>query len=162
MTDAPLHAEGITLLGDLIGGRRVAMLTTRTVDGGLASCPHALPERAFDGSLWFISRADAPQVADIEADPLVNVSLSDGTALSLNGRALISDDPRLKRRAWDDVMAQWFGCGPDDPALVLIIVEVLAAEYWELPGRPPTLIPLVRDVVDVGRPALDGDEELSD
>ena len=97
MTDAPLHAEGITLLGDLIGGRRVAMLTTRTVDGGLASCPHALPERAFDGSLWFISRADAPQVADIEADPLVNVSLSDGTALSLNGRALISDDLQLKR-----------------------------------------------------------------
>ena len=34
---------------------------------------------------------------------------------------------RLKRRAWDDVMAQWFGCGPDDPALVLLIVAVLAA-----------------------------------
>lgn len=91
----------------------------------------------------------------------MNVSLSDGTALSLNGRASISDDPQLKRRAWDDVMAQWFGCGPDGPALVLIIVgarrRVLGA-----PGPPTDADSLVRDVVDMGRPALDGDEELSD
>lgn len=160
MSYSPMHAEGITLLAHLLDGRRTAMLTTHTHDGGLAAGPMAMPHRAFDGALWFVTTADSAQVADIKANPLVNVSLSDGTALSLNGRASVWDDVQLKRASWDRVMDQWFGCGPDDPSVVLIGVEVLAAECWESPGRPPQLIPLVREAVEIGRPTLAGDEEV--
>ena len=147
-----LNAQGIARVAELIGGRRVAMLTTFATDGGLASRPMAMPDRAFDGTLWFLASADTDHVADVTQNPLVNVTFSHGAGLSLNGRAHIADDADLKHQIWDDIMEQWFGCGPDDPRVVLIAVEVLAAEYWVSPGRPSIRIP-VREPARGRRPA---------
>lgn len=160
MTNAPSHDAGIARVAELIAGRRAAMLTTVALDGGLAARPMALPERDFDGTLWFLSPADSTKIAEIAADDRVNVALIDGTYLSLNGRASIVDDPGCKAELWDDIMGQWFGCGPDDPTVIALRVDVLAAEFWESPGRPSVVIPLVRDSVEQGRPQLTGDEDV--
>ncbi len=162
MTEKTLHNDGVARVSELIGGRRAAMLTTLSLDGALAARPMALPERDFDGVLWFLTEASAGKVAEIEANPHVNVAFLDGTSLSLNGLASRVDDPAVRRDLWDDMMEQWFGCGPDDPSVTALRIDVLAAEYWETPGHPSVVIPLVREPVEEGRPRLTGDEDVPD
>lgn len=163
MTADPLpRPDGVALISQLLDGRRVAMLVTRALDGGLAARPMALPEREFDGTLWFLAEAGSEKIAEIAADPHVNVSLLDGTYLSLNGIAEVVDDPACKTELWDEVFEQWFGCAPEEPGVTALRVDVLSAEYWEVPGHPSAVIPLAVGPVSTGRPTLTGREDVPD
>lgn len=156
----PQHTPGVEKLRELLSGRRAAMFTTRTLDGGLASRPMAVQDIEFDGDLWFITHSGSPKLAEIEADPHVNISYADGTYLSVNGRADVVDDLARKAELWNDDAEQWFGCSYDDPSVVLIRVDALAAEYWDLPFGPSTVIALVAAHVEAGRPQVLDDMDL--
>lgn len=160
MTNREPIPEGVARVAELLSGRRVAMLTTRALDGGLAARPMALPEREFDGVVWFLTEAESPKVAEIAADPHVNLAFIDGSYLSLNGIASLVDSEEVERALWDDLNEEWFGPSPDAPGLTALRVDALAAEFWESPGRPSIVIPLVHEAVEEGRPQLVGDEDV--
>ncbi|HEY5613168.1 MAG TPA: pyridoxamine 5'-phosphate oxidase family protein [Lysobacter sp.] len=131
------RSEHIAKLAELIKDVRVAMLTTTRPDGRLVSRPLGTQEVEFDGDLWFATGADSAKVAEIAANPYVNVSYastSDNTFVSVSGRAEVLDDGAKVEQIWSPAMQLFFPGGKDDPGLRLIRVRAETAEYWDGPG----------------------------
>ena len=74
------RAEHIARLAELIREVRIAMLTTTRPDGRLVSRPLGTQDIEFDGDLWFATSADSAKVAEIQANPFVNVSYASPSA----------------------------------------------------------------------------------
>lgn len=144
VTATPDHLsgeEGTRKVADLIKGHRIAMLTSTGADGTLLSRPMALQEVEFDGDLWFFAERDSRKVADVGANPQVNVTVGSATTwVSLTGTAVVVDSPGRKRELWNEAVKAWFPDGPDDDGLVLLKVVADSAEYWDTPGRLATLV----------------------
>lgn len=131
------RAEHIRKLAELIRGVDIAMLTTRKADGNLVSRPLGTQEVEFDGDLWFATGADSEKVAEILADPRVNVAYASkghNTYVSVAGTADIVRDRAKIEELWSPAMKIFFPEGKDDPNLVLIRVRAESAEYWDGPG----------------------------
>lgn len=130
--------ECLRTLREKIKDHRIAMLTTRSLDGRrLLSRPLGTAEVEFDGDLWFASGLDSEKTREVQADPVVNVSFaSEGknSYVSLAGRAEIVTDRAKIRELWSAPMKVYFPEGVDDPNLCLIHVRVETAEYWDSPG----------------------------
>jgi general stress protein 26 len=119
----------------------VCMLTTSSVDDGLRSRPMATQVVEFDGDAWFVAARNSTLVADIAADPHVNVAYAgSGSWLSLSGRAVLVEDETKKGQLWNDRVQSWFPNGPRDPNVVLVKVEAHSAEYWDSPGGKPIVL----------------------
>ncbi len=137
MTHSADHQASIRRLADLIHGVEIAMLTTANADGRLVSRPLGTQEVEFDGDLWFATSKDSPKVAEIRANPRVNVayaSAAKNTYVSVSGRAKISNDRAKIDALWSPAMSVFFPGGKDDPTLCLIHVQAESAEYWDGPG----------------------------
>lgn len=134
MTDRNDH---ISHLASLIKDVEIAMLTTTQADGKLVSRPLGTQQVEFDGDLWFATGADSEKVAEIKADPRVNVayaSASRNTYVSVSGKASIVADKAKIEALWSPAMKIFFPGGKDDPNLRLIRVRAESAEYWDGPG----------------------------
>ena len=151
--------EARSQLWDLIKDIRFAMFTTRHANGHLHSRPMTTQNSKLDEdtSLWFfMSRAGAP-VADLVADPTVNVVYADPGAdsyVSISGTAAIVGDLAKKRQLWSKMSEAWFPLGATDPDLALVQVRIIHANYWDveqskivqlfhlakavITGKPPT------------------------
>ncbi len=131
------RAEHIARLAELIEDVRIAMLTTTRPDGRLVSRPLGTQDVEFDGDLWFATDADSAQVAEIQANPYVNVSYASSSAntfVSVSGRAVVLDDHARVEQIWSPAMQLFFPGGKDNPNLRLIRVSADTAEYWDGPG----------------------------
>ncbi len=127
-------AEGIAKIKELTGDIHIAMLTTVADDGSLHARPMATGQVEFDGTLWFITRIESGMVEEIREDSHVLVSYEqpkDGMYLSLQGRAGIVRDRATIKLHWYKGADGWFKDGSDDPAAVLIKVQVTGGEYWQ-------------------------------
>ncbi|MEO8364993.1 MAG: pyridoxamine 5'-phosphate oxidase family protein [Pseudoxanthomonas sp.] len=131
------HEDNIRHLASLIKDVEIAMLTTTRGDGRLASRPLGTQQVEFDGNLWFATAADSEKVAEIKADPQVNVayaSAGKNTYVSISGKASIVSDREKIEELWSPAMKIFFPEGKDDPNLRLILVRAESAEYWDGPG----------------------------
>ncbi len=144
MSSTPDHLssdEGTRKVAELIKGQRIAMLTSVGADATMLSRPMALQDVEFDGDLWFFAERDSRKVANITANPQVNVTVGSATTwVSLTGTAVVVDNPAKKRELWNEAVKAWFPDGPDDDGLVLLKVVADSAEYWDTPGRLATLV----------------------
>lgn len=134
MTD---RSDNIRHLANLIKDVEIAMLTTTQADGKLVSRPLGTQQVEFDGDLWFATGADSEKVAEIKANPRVNVayaSASQNTYVSVSGKASIVADRAKIEELWSPAMKIFFPEGKDDPNLRLIRVRAESAEYWDGPG----------------------------
>lgn len=148
------RSDHIRKLARLIEGVDIAMLTTATPDGRLVSRPMGTQEVEFDGDLWFITRADSGNVAEIGANPQVSVAYanpSSGTYVSVSGIAAIVDDRAKLEQLWSPTMRAFFPEGEHDPQLRLIHVDARTAEYWEGPGTA------IGRALDIASAAVTGD-----
>ena len=137
MTRSIEHQASIRHLADLIHGVEIAMLTTTNGHGQLVSRPLGTQDVEFDGDLWFATSKNSPKVAEIRANPGVNVayaSTTKNTYVSVSGRARISHDRAKIEALWSPAMSVFFPGGKDDPELCLIHVQAESAEYWDGPG----------------------------
>ena len=137
MSDRPAD-DDVKKLGRLIKDVKVAMLTSVCPDGSLHSRPMVTHESAaFDGALWFFTRADAPKVEEVRQRRQVNVSYASHPHqhyVSVSGTAeLVRDQDKIKE-FWNPLLRAWFPKGLDDPELALLRVEVSKAEYWDAPS----------------------------
>lgn len=137
MDAAPSRTECIAHLRELIDDVDVAMLTTRSAHGHLLSRPLQTQMTEFDGDIWFMTSRRSEKVAEMNANPEVNVaygSRSKNTYVSISGRAVIRRDKARIDRMWSPAYAVFFPKGKDDPDITLVRIEVRSAEYWDGPG----------------------------
>ena len=138
-------------VAQLVSDARICMLTTVEADGTLVSRPMGLQEAEFDGTLWFFASDGSAEVAEIRANPNVNVSFSNMKAaewVSIAGRAETLWDRARAEELWNPMLNAWFTEGLDTDGLTLIKVDVSSAQYWDGPGsRVVRLIGLARAAI---------------
>jgi general stress protein 26 len=135
---------------ELVENIDTAMMTTRRSDGHLRSRAMANQKQADGADLWFVTAAGAAKLADIAQDPHVNLSYykdSNRSWVSVSGLATISTDRQKIRELFAEDWKFWFPDEgdprhgtPDDPRLVLIGVDVHAAEFLEVNKPRPVLL----------------------
>lgn len=116
---------------------KVCMLTTIDEDGTLRSRPMAGWQDAFDGTLWFFTRASSHKVHEIGNHHEVNLAYAEPDRqdyVSVSGRAELVRDPDKARQLWREYLTTWFPKGLDDPDMALLKVTVEKAEYWDAPS----------------------------
>jgi general stress protein 26 len=101
---------------------------------------HARPmETAFvdtDCSVWFFTDRSSPKVDEIQQDRkvLLTFQRDHRQYLALSGTAEIVTDRGLMKEHWKDSFKVWFPGGVEDPALILVRVHPVRAEYWDNSG----------------------------
>jgi len=111
-----------------------AMFTTITADGSLRSRPMVATSDAFDGSLWFFSRATSPVAQEIGLNSHVNVtyvSAAEDRFVSVSGIATMVRDVARSKQMWSASFTTWFPGGPEDAELSLIKIGLTKVEYWD-------------------------------
>ena len=134
---APDNEEARIQLWDLIKDIRFAMFTTRHEGDHLHSRPMTTQNRRVDedDSLWFFMARSGEPVADLVADPVVNVVYADPDSdsyVSVSGRAAVVEDGAKKRELWSKLAEAWFPGGVADPNLALVQVRIVHANYWNV------------------------------
>jgi general stress protein 26 len=133
----PSDTEARAKLWDLIKDIRFAMFTTRHGNGHLHSRPMTTQNSKMDeaASLWFFMARNDDPVADISADPVVNLVYADPGAdsyVSVSGNAAVVEDLAKKQQLWSKMNQAWFPAGPTDPNLALVEVKIIHANYWDV------------------------------
>ena len=131
---ATQRSATLTKVAKMMRDLDFCMFTTHAGRGGF----HARPmsnngEVEFDGDVWFFSEDETRKVADIEAEPSVQLSYADienVRFLSMTGTATIVRDAGKKRELWMEELERWFDDGPDSEEIVLIKVTPTVVEYW--------------------------------
>jgi len=130
--------QGRNKIAELVKGIRMAMMTTVSADGSLSSRPMAVQEleedEPFDGSLWFLTRADSTKVEEIGEDQHVGLTFAepdDNKYISLKGRARVNQDRSRIKQLWNPMYKAWFPAGEDDPDIAVLRVDIEEADYWE-------------------------------
>ena len=121
----PIHAR--TKLWGLVKDIRFAMFTTRHGNGHLHSRPMTTQNSNLDedSNLWFFMSRNGHPVADLSADPSVNVAYADtdeDSYVSVSGTASVVEDRAKKQQLWSKTAEAWFPGGVDDPDLALVRV----------------------------------------
>ena len=137
-------------LYDLIDGIEVAMFTTRRPDGQLVSRPMATQRRTAGTDLWFVTDWDTHKLEELAFDPHVNVAYyrpRTGEWVSVSGTAIVSRDRQLVHGLYEPSWRAWFGDqggdrtgGPDDPRIVLILVEAESVTYLKQDKPMPVVL----------------------
>ena len=134
----PSHAESFARLSELIKDIHIAMLTTVTGDGTIRSRPMGTQQvDLINGALWFFASSESPKTDEILHHQQVNLSyasIDKQRYVSVSGRAHVLRDKNKTRELWKPAAKIWFQQGVDDPTLVLLRVDVVAAEYWDSPS----------------------------
>jgi general stress protein 26 len=125
------------------------MLTTRRADGHMVSRPMATQKRAVGADFWFATMKDMPKIAEISAEPRVNLSYyKDRTKewVSISGEAQVIRNRAKIRELWQPDWKFWFpdeggvkDGGAEDPRIVLIGVRAVSAQYMTL-EKPQALV----------------------
>jgi general stress protein 26 len=130
-------------LQEMIKDIRFAMFVTHAENGRLHAWPMTT-QKAKMGSnqedyehdkLWFFMSRSSDPVANLLANPHVNVSYADpksDTYVSVSGMARLVDSMNQKERFWNTMTEAWFKEGITDPDLALICVHIDSAEYWSV------------------------------
>lgn len=125
-----LKQEEIETLRELIKDVDTAMLTTATEEG-LVSRPMKTQEVEFDGDLWFFTKKETNKYDEILQNQDVNVAYVGKSYVSVRGRAEIVEDLGKKKELWSKAHEKIMQTSYDDPNIVLLKINVDAAEYWE-------------------------------
>jgi general stress protein 26 len=142
MADTDEVAKLIELTRDI----NITMFTTVDEEGHYVSRPMAQHLVEPDGDVWFFAERDSRVIEQIARDPHVGLTLSSSdTWISIDGAAVMVDDPAKAEELWNSWVEAWLPQGPKDPSVVLIKVAIHSAEYWDTPGgRVASLISFVK------------------
>lgn len=125
-----IKQEEIETLRELIKDIDTAMLTTASEEG-LVSRPMKTQEVEFDGDLWFFTKKETNKYDEIIHNQDVNVAYVGKSYVSVRGKAEIVEDLRKKKELWSKVYEKIMQTSYDDPDVILLKINVEAAEYWE-------------------------------
>lgn len=152
MTTPP--SDPLRRLAHLVDSIDVAMFTTIGPDGALESRPMATQAPDPDGALWFFTARDSHLRDRVESGSPVNIAYSHPdkqSYISVTGSATVVDDATRRHGLWQPTFAKWFPGGRDDPALILVRVQIEHADYWESPAYLPVRLDVVAKAASTGR-----------
>ncbi|MEP7056924.1 MAG: pyridoxamine 5'-phosphate oxidase family protein [Caldimonas sp.] len=157
MTD---KTENRKLLWEMIKDTRFGMFTTRHGNGHLHSRPMTTQNSKLDqdDSLWFFMSRKGDSVADLEADPTVNVAYANQSRdsyVSVSGAAKVVDDLAKKKQLWNKMTEAWFPNGPTDPDLALVQVLITHANYWDVEKSKVVQLYEMAKAFATGKPPID-------
>ena len=119
---------------ELVEELEVAMMTTRRADGHLESRAMATQKRSSGADLWFVAAEGTGKLAQIEADPHVNLAYyKDRTRewVSVSGLATLSRDRDKMRELYgklqekSPIRLQWFLEGRGRNELIAVFLGML-------------------------------------
>jgi general stress protein 26 len=135
---------------DLIEDIEIAMMTTRRPDGHLCSRAMANQKRADGADFWFVTSDASAKLSHLAQDPHLNLSYyreSSKEWISVSGTATISRDRQKIRELYAQDWKAWFPDEgdsrhgtPEDLRMVLIGVQVHAAEFLEVNKPKPVVL----------------------
>jgi general stress protein 26 len=160
--DASARARARAELARLVDGISVVMLTTVAADGALRSRPLLLERLQPDGSLTFLTHLSSQKVAELAADPRVNVAFVGDQGdryVSVSGTGTIVHDPVRIHALWNPTYRAWFPNGPDDPDSAILTVTIDRVEYWDVPSSRLVRLWGVLRAVASGQVAEAGDHD---
>jgi general stress protein 26 len=161
-TKTPDAATARTQLWTLIKDIRFAMFTTRHANGHLHSRPMTTQNSGMenDDCLWFFMSRSGEPVADLMADPIVNIvyaNPSDASYVSVSGNAEVVEDMTRKQQLWSTMAQAWFPGGAADPDLALVRVSIVHADTWDNDAsKVVRLFHLAKAAVTGQAPAITG------
>ena len=120
---------------------KFAMFTTRHANGHLHSRPMTMQNTTLDAddSLWFFMSRMSDPVAELAAEPSVNVAYSppgDARWISVTGTALLVESGDKAKSLWSRSADAWFSGGPTDPDLAVVQVRIVHVNEWEAGANP--------------------------
>lgn len=126
-------------LADKMRGIDIAMLSTKTVEGQIASRPMSNNrDVAYDGTSYYFARDTSGLIKDIEQDANVALAfavnpglLSSGLYIAVEGMALVIRDKSQFRAHWNSDLDAWFEQGVETPGVVMIKVGAERIAYWQ-------------------------------
>jgi len=133
MADKTLHD-----LSKAMSDLDFCMLTTGS--GRLTSRPMSNNgDVEYDGDSWFYAYDDSAKIRDIEADPAVGLTFSEGKSLlgkpgifiAIDGRAQLIRDKAQFEAHWTKSLDRWFPQGTGTPGMILIKVHAERIRYWD-------------------------------
>lgn len=157
---------------ELVEDIEIAMMTTRRPDGHLRSRAMANQKRAAGADLWFVTSEGSDKLSDLDHDPHLNLAYyrdSSKEWISVSGIAASSRDRIKIRELYAPDWKMWFpeegdsrhGTA-DDPRMVLIGVQMHAAEFLEVDKpKPVVLYELVKGWITRTEPDLGKMHELT-
>ena len=111
-----------------------AMMVTHGAAAGLHARPMAIADVDQDGSIWFITGDDTAKVYELEKDAsLLAVMQSKTKQLTVGGRGELRRDRAKVEQIWKETFRAWFK-DKNDPNIVLIRLNPIEAEYWDISG----------------------------
>ncbi|WP_145007836.1 pyridoxamine 5'-phosphate oxidase family protein [Pseudomonas oryzihabitans] len=114
------------------------MLTTGS--GRLSSRPMSNNgDVEYDGDSWFYAYEDSAKIRDIEREPAVGLTFTEGKSLlgkpglfvAIDGRAELIRDQAQFEAHWTKSLERWFPQGTDTPGMILIKVQAERVRYWD-------------------------------
>ena len=137
-------------LSDLVGGIRIAMLTTHG-PAGLQSRPMTVQRVDDEGAtVWFLVGDDTDWLASATGE--VNVAFVDDDAwVSVAGRGSTTTDAAVLADLGDPVSGAYFGDEADPVALRIGVEHV---DWWTAPGKVGQALGLAKAAVTQERPDL--------
>ena len=112
----------------------IAILTTKTPGGDLDARPMSNNgDVEYDGDSYFFTTDEKRVVAQIQADPNVNLGFTGkhGFWASVDGTAELIQDKAAFKDHWTKDLDAWFEDGIDTPGLTLIKVHADKIRYWD-------------------------------
>jgi len=141
--EEPATTEDEQTIEKLVAKASIALVTTVAEDGSLVSRPLAVQQREFDGDLWFFTEDPSAKTDQVRANDQVNVAIQAGHGwLSISGRGSVSQDQAKIDELWNTGAEAWFEGGRQDPAVALLRVEAVTAEYWT--SKAPMIVTLAK------------------
>jgi general stress protein 26 len=133
MTASPWRPDDTREIAELIKDIDICMFVTRS-NGSVRGRPMSNNGKVeFDGDTWFFSYRDSAKVADLEADPTVELAYmatDQGTWVSVEGQGEVVEDDARKRDLWEEDLEVWFEGGPEDDRIVLVKVRAERIHAW--------------------------------
>jgi len=165
-------SQKIEEMYDLIKEIEIAMLTTQRADGRLVSRPMSTQKPDSIADLWFVTDGDTHKLEEIQNDSQVNLSYYNNKSrewVSVSGRASLSRDRNEIRRLYQPDWKIWMGDeggdrdgGPDDPRLVLILIDAESVMYMvSHKPKPVVLFEIVKALVTGDTPDIGEERKIS-
>ena len=124
------NQDELEKLRELIKDVDTAMLTTQSEEG-LVSRPMKTQDVEYDGDLWFFTKKETDKYREVLHNKQVNVSYAGKSYVSVRGTAEVVEDPAKKKEYWNAAYEKLMDTTADDPNVILLKINVDAAEYWE-------------------------------
>jgi general stress protein 26 len=122
-------------LRSLLKKFRTGMLTSRAADGRIRARPMSVAKLGERDELFFATSRETEKTEDVEGEGDVAVTFqSSDVYVSLTGKGNVTSDRKTIDEVWSEAMRVWFPNGKDDPALCIVCVRPVEAEYWDNSG----------------------------